>query len=66
MAILDCLMDQHENTGNWTIYYEILEADESGRSPTHPEFNCQSKSALQQIAKIGNKVRNIGMAQRSK
>ncbi|XP_062579307.1 uncharacterized protein LOC134241264 [Saccostrea cucullata] len=56
MAILDCMIDPVSPSGDVCVYYNVLEADESGRVPKDSNFNPRSKSGLQKIAKSGNKT----------
>nr|XP_022293145.1 uncharacterized protein LOC111103871 isoform X2 [Crassostrea virginica] len=56
LAVLDCMIDPVSPSGDVCVYYNVLEADEHGRVPSDSNFNSQSKSGLQLIAKSGNKV----------
>ncbi|XP_067674667.1 transient receptor potential cation channel subfamily V member 6-like [Haliotis asinina] len=51
MGVLDCLMDPIGDTGHVRVFYHVLEADEEGRPPTHKDFDDESKSCLNLIAK---------------
>ncbi|XP_078322395.1 uncharacterized protein LOC111103871 isoform X2 [Crassostrea virginica] len=55
LAVLDCMIDPVSPSGDVCVYYNVLEADEHGRVPSDSNFNSQSKSGLQLIAKSGNK-----------
>ena len=50
------MIDPVSPSGDVCVYYNVLEADEHGRVPSDSNFNSQSKSGLQLIAKSGNKV----------
>nr|XP_022293141.1 uncharacterized protein LOC111103870 [Crassostrea virginica] len=56
LAVLDCMIDPVSPSGDVCVYYNVLEADEHGRVPSDSNFNSQSKSGLQLIAKSGNKT----------
>ncbi|XP_071114482.1 transient receptor potential cation channel subfamily V member 1-like [Haliotis cracherodii] len=51
MGVLDCMMDPIGDTGHVRVFYHVLEADEEGRPPTHQDFEDESKSCLNLIAK---------------
>ena len=53
------MIDPVSPSGDVCVYYNVLEADEHGRVPSDSNFNSQSKSGLQLIAKSGNKVRYL-------
>ncbi|NP_001191574.1 vanilloid receptor [Aplysia californica] len=55
LAVLDCMIDKIGQTGHVRVYYHILEADEKGRPPTHPDFQKNSRSCLHLMSKEGNK-----------
>ena len=42
---------------SYQFSYKILDGDESGRDPTHDDFDWMSKSCLFLIAISGNKVK---------
>ncbi|XP_074647190.1 uncharacterized protein LOC141903117 [Tubulanus polymorphus] len=55
LGVLDCMLELCSRcTENYRVYYQVLEGDEKGRGPDHPDFNRSSKSALQLIAQFGN------------
>ncbi|XP_045166668.1 uncharacterized protein LOC123530043 [Mercenaria mercenaria] len=55
LSILDCLIETSGSSNSLTVYYDLLECDNNGRTPSDSQFNESSKSALQIIAKKGNK-----------
>ncbi|XP_041352022.1 uncharacterized protein LOC121370686 isoform X2 [Gigantopelta aegis] len=55
MGILDCMIDPIGKTGHVRVFYHLLESDEHGRTPHHPEFSSNSKSCLHLISKGGFK-----------
>lgn len=42
--------------GTYTVYYNILDGDQHGRSPNCPNFDRSEKSCLYKIAKKNDKV----------
>ena len=58
LAVMDCMIDTIGQSGHVRVYYHVLESDEMGRAPTHPEFTQHSKSCLHLISKGGYKVRS--------
>jgi hypothetical protein len=56
LAVLDCMIDTIGQSGHVRVYYNVLEADEHGRPPSHPDFLQTSKSCLHLISKGGYKV----------
>ncbi|XP_053377740.1 uncharacterized protein LOC123529761 isoform X2 [Mercenaria mercenaria] len=55
LSIFDCLIETRGSTDRLRVYYDLLECDENGRTPTDSSFIGKSKSPLQVIAKKGNK-----------
>ncbi|GFO43033.1 transient receptor potential cation channel subfamily v member [Plakobranchus ocellatus] len=55
LAVLDCMIDRLGQTEHARVYYHLLEADDKGRPPTHPKFDCASRSCLHLISKEGYK-----------
>ncbi|XP_076459745.1 transient receptor potential cation channel subfamily V member 6-like isoform X2 [Babylonia areolata] len=55
LAVLDCMMDRVGQSGHVMVHYHVLEADESGRTPSHEEFSADSRSCLHLISKGGYK-----------
>ncbi|XP_053376853.1 uncharacterized protein LOC123529781 [Mercenaria mercenaria] len=55
LSILDCLIETRGSTDRLRVYYDLLECDEDGRTPTDSNFIEKSRSPLQVIAKKGNK-----------
>ena len=56
-SVLDCMIETMEDFDRVKVFYNVLECDESGRSPKDKGFDSRSKSPLQLIAKEGNKVK---------
>ncbi|XP_053377738.1 uncharacterized protein LOC123529780 isoform X5 [Mercenaria mercenaria] len=55
LSILDCLIETRGSTDRLRVYYDLLECDEDGRTPTDSNFFEKSRSPLQVIAKKRNK-----------
>ncbi|XP_053376852.1 uncharacterized protein LOC123530341 [Mercenaria mercenaria] len=55
LSILDCLIETRGSTDMLRAFYDLLECDENGRTPTDSNFIEKSRSPLQVIAKQGNK-----------
>ncbi|WAR13039.1 hypothetical protein MAR_027219 [Mya arenaria] len=55
LSVLDCMIEPQGSADSIRVYYGVLEADESGRPPDHPQFQHTDKSCMQVIAKQGNK-----------
>ncbi|XP_053377720.1 uncharacterized protein LOC123529525 isoform X1 [Mercenaria mercenaria] len=55
LSILDCLIETRGSTDRLRVFYDLLECDEDGRTPTDSNFIEKSRSPLQVIAKQGNK-----------
>ncbi|PVD38681.1 hypothetical protein C0Q70_01301 [Pomacea canaliculata] len=55
LAVLDCMVDAIGQSGHVRVHYHVLEADEMGRPPNHPDFDSTSKSCLHLISKGGYK-----------
>ena len=57
MAVLDTMIQPYEGKpGAYTVYYDILDGDQHGRSPNCVNFDSSEKSCLYKIAKNNNKV----------
>ncbi|KAK7112723.1 transient receptor potential cation channel subfamily V member 5-like [Littorina saxatilis] len=56
LAVLDCMVDAIGQSSHVRVHYHVLEADEKGRPPNHPEFEPTSRSCLHLISKMGNKT----------
>ncbi|KAK7500906.1 hypothetical protein BaRGS_00007786 [Batillaria attramentaria] len=55
LAVLDCMVDSIGQSSHVRVHYHVLEADETGRPPNHPNFDSTSKSCLHLISKGGYK-----------
>ena len=44
------------NPGAYTVYYNILDGDQNGRSPNCQNFDSSEKTCLYKIAESNNKV----------
>ncbi|KAK3696967.1 hypothetical protein RRG08_023158 [Elysia crispata] len=55
LSVLDCMVDRIGQTDHARIYYHVLEADDKGRPPSHPNFDNSSKSCLHLISREGYK-----------
>ena len=51
LALLDCMLDKVGQTGHVRVFYHVLEADDKGRSPAHPDFDKNSRSCLHLISR---------------
>ena len=57
LAVLDTMIQPCEgNPAAYTVYYNILDGDQHGRSPKCKNFDSSEKSCLYKIAKNNNKV----------
>ena len=58
LAVLDTMLEPIPGKQNtYVVYYSILDGDECGRTPVDPQFDSNTKSCLQKIAKSNDRVR---------
>ena len=57
MAVLDTMIQPLEvQQETYIVYYHILDGDQHGRAPNHPDYDGFSKSCFHTIAQSNDKV----------
>ena len=58
MAVLDTMIQPalQGEQDTYIVYYHILDGDQHGRAPNHPDFDGSSQSCLHKIAERNYKV----------